>query len=207
MVTHTFAELLLPEAERLCDLTGIQLDLESAKDFAARLIQHVESKNHDGLVLDALTVAAIVRHNRPFVTCVRRRLRAEVLSLLDDDQRMAHETLRAWRDKHIAHSVNSFEEGQPVARFCLERVREEGIYGVECNYSRVLSFGTQLARTLIDLADIYLAYVASEVAREKAKLLVRAREIPVDDLLDPSRQSGIGFGRRAIDKARKFLWR
>jgi hypothetical protein len=205
MATHTFASLDLPEAKRLADLTGIKHDLESAKELANRFANQLENEKWDSTLLDALSIAMLVRYSRAFVTGVRGRLMIENI-LLSAEQIAKHERLRAWRDKHVAHSVNAFEESQPVARFCLEKVREEGVYGVECNHGRVISLSLSESRSVIELSDVFLQYVESEIAEEKKKLLVLAGAIPLDDLLMPERQRPMLVSGESIEKARKKIF-
>jgi hypothetical protein len=206
VATHTFASLDLAKAKRLADLTGIQHDLESAKELATRLVEQWGSEKYDSVLLDALSVAVLVRYSRAFVTGVRERLSCEELSLLSEEQRTKHDRLRAWRDKHIAHSVNAFEENQPVARFCLERVKEEGVYGIECNHGRVIALSQIESEFVIELAEVFLNYVKGEIAEEKRKLLVIARGIPIDDLLAPDRQRAMLVSGESIEKQRKKIF-
>ncbi len=103
MATHTFASLDLPEAKRLADLTGIKHDLESAKELATRFANQMENEKWDSTLLDALSVAVLVRYSRAFATGVRERLDSDKFSILSNEQNTKHERLRYWRDKHVAH--------------------------------------------------------------------------------------------------------
>ena len=206
MAKHTYASLDLPEAKRLADLTGIKHDLESAKELANRFSNQLENEKWDSVLLDALSVAMLVRYSRAFVTGVRERLDLDKQSLLSDEQKASHVRLRAWRDKHIAHSVNAFEESQPVARFCLERVKDEGVYGVECNHGRVISVSLSESNSIIELSDLFLQYLESEIIEEKKKLLDLARKIPIDELLTPNRQRSMLVSGESIDKPRRKIF-
>jgi hypothetical protein len=86
------------------------------------------------------------------------------------------------RDKYIAHSVNSFEESQPVARYWVEQVKEDGITSIECNHRRIVGLGEQDFIDIIDLASTWLKYVQEKLSEEKGRLLPIVRKIPLEQL-------------------------
>ena len=121
-------------------------------------------------------------YSRPFVTGVRKWLGEEGLKVLDSQQRKKHERLRAFRDKHIAHSVNAFEENQPVARYWLERVKDEGITSIECNHTRIIGMSSADLEDVIELSTAMLSYVEARLKEEK-RVLEIVRQIPVEQIL------------------------
>ena len=203
MATHTYVEIDMPESETLADLTGIRCDLESARSLARRFqVMMEEEKPHFDFV-DALTVAILVRYSRPFCSGVRKRLREDALCILSEDQRLKHDRLRAFRDKHIAHSVNALEENQPVARYVEGRVDTEGVYAVECHHDRVVGLNSREVENIIELTTTMIKYVDGLLDKEKEDLLARVRSIPVQELL--SRRNCRDYSRRFDDlkKSRK----
>lgn len=67
-----------------------------------------EDSDADATIIDALVTAAIIRYVRCFHhTGKRARLKVDDLP---DGLEGAHEYLKSIRDKHVAHSVNSFEK-------------------------------------------------------------------------------------------------
>ena len=183
MATHTFIEFDLPEASSLADLTGIRYDLESARAFAKELRSvHEEDKPNFNLV-DALTTAVLVRYSRAFSSGVRKPLTKRAVESLSDHQRQMHERLREFRNKHIAHSVNSYEENQPIARYVKERADVEGVYSVECNHTRVVGLSSVEIGSAIDLTTALLDYVDSALKMEKQIILAKIRQTPFEELL------------------------
>ena len=130
MADHTWVDLQIAEAARLADLSGILLDLQCARDFAQMLAAEFTATKTNWRLVEPLSIAAAVMYSRPFSGRVRHRLREEDLKILSSEQRAAHDHLRAYRDKHVAHSVNAFEENIPRAYYCVERVKEEGITSI-----------------------------------------------------------------------------
>lgn len=205
MATNTFVEIDLPEAADLADLTGIQVDLENARRLAQILKKLLEQERPDWDLVDPLSSAILVRYSRPFVKGVRRWLGAEALRAFTPTQRAKHEHLRLFRDKHIAHSVNPFEDNQPVARYWLERVNEEGITAIECNHSRVVGLSSADIEAVIELSTAMLANVAADLKTEKARVLEIVRKMPVDSVLSSSRSGPRLAAMSDVARTRKRL--
>ena len=183
MATNTFVEIDLPEAADLADLTGIHFDLESARSLAQMLKKEFESEKPNWSLVDPLSTAILVRYSRSFVTGVRQHLGSEAIQTLNEQQHSKHQRLRAFRDKHIAHSVNAFEENQPVARYWRERVNEEGITSVECNHTRVIGLDSADVKDVIELTTALLSYVGCRLEQEKTKVFEIVRKMTVHEVL------------------------
>jgi hypothetical protein len=205
MASNTFVEIDLPEAADLADLTGIQVDLQTARRFAQILRNIFQAERPDWDLVDPLSTAILVRYSRPFVKGVRRWLGDEALRALSPAQRAKHEHLRLFRDKHIAHSVNAFEDNQPVARYWVERVREEGITTVECNHTRISGLSSADLEAVIELTAAMLAYVDENLKAEKARMLEIVRGIPVQEVLSSKRKNPRLPNMGDVGKSRKRL--
>jgi hypothetical protein len=180
MANYTFTEIDMPEAERLCDLTGIKQDLEHAIGFAEALQKHY----HEPPISDALNVAALIRYFRAFGKSDRANLTdADVSSALSKEEFANHSRFRALRDKHIAHSVNGYESNQFVARYCQERVHVEGVTSVAVTTTRVMLMAPHDIHSLIELARSLIQHVVQQIKQEEQQLLLLVRAIPVNDLL------------------------
>src|SRR5215467_12191895 len=112
-------------------------------------------------------VATIIRYARAF-SGVRLKLYKDAGSILTDEQRSKHDHLMLIRSKYIAHSVNAFEESQPVARYRVERVKEEGITSIACNHRRIVGLSEQDLTDIIDLASTWLNYVKQKQSDAEA---------------------------------------
>jgi hypothetical protein len=132
---------------------------------------------------EPLSIAAVVMYSRPFMGGVRLRLGENDLKGLTTEQRAAHEHLRAYRDKHVAHSVNVFEENVPRANYCVERVREEGITGISYGSGRIVSLSGADLNALIDLATALEAHVRALITTEQERLLPIVRGMSLEAVL------------------------
>jgi len=183
MENHTFVEFDHEEAKLLGDLAGIKRDLEDAKRFASRLERVLSTPPFDSEFVDALTTTILVRYARAFTSGVRTTLHQGHRSQLTKRQQGLHERFIAWRNKHIAHSVNPFEQNQVVARFVQETVHQVGIQYVSVQENRVIGLGSQDLVDLHDLIDALLSIVGSEYEREQARLLGFVRSLPLKEVL------------------------
>ncbi len=181
MATNTWVPLRIVEGVALADLTGIQIDLKRAIEFAQRLQKAFANETYD--LVEVLSIAALVAYARSFKSGVRQRLNREALRVLTSDQRRVHDYLIDIRDKHVAHSVNAFEESIPTARYWLERVKDEGITSIGCFHTRIASLSWADAADLIEIAMVLKAYVSEAIDLEQKKLLAIVRSLPLATVL------------------------
>lgn len=183
MATFTWVDLQITEAATLADLSGILWDLQRAREIAEMLAGELKSEKTNWKLVEPLSIAAIVMYSRPFASGVRYHLREEDLVVLSPAQRAVHDYLRAYRDKHVAHSVNAFEENIPRANYCLERVNEEGIISVSCGGGRVTGLSTEEVGAIIELTNVFEIHVRTRISGEQDRLLPIVRSLPLEDIL------------------------
>lgn len=186
VATHTFVHFEHPEAFELARITSIQYDLTSTLDLCNYLEAQVAASPNGwpvSEVTDAFSTAIVIRYNRAFVTGARHGLRKEDLAILTDGQREAHERFRALRDKHFAHSVNAFEDTRVQARYCLERVDEEGITSVSAAHYRVFGLSQDDLVTIKALCECFLSHLKQIEKNEQKRLLSVIRAVPLAEVL------------------------
>ena len=202
MVTHTFIDIEIEEAKDLADLVGIKYDLESAIQLSELLLKQFEASNYEGALIDAITTAIIVRYSRPFVIGVRKKLQIENIDTLNDNEKSKHEWLIETRNKHIAHSVNTFEENRVVGYYILENP-EKGITSISVQHGRVIGPSSEDAKSVIAISKKVLDHVSKLIEAEKAKVLSIVQQRNIKDLLKESKQSAFSPDIRRPDKRRK----
>lgn len=202
MATNTFVEIDIPEAVELADLTGISHDFESAKQFATQLKDMFEREPPDYSLVEPMTTAILVRYSRPFTTGVRRRIKETELETLSIEQRAAHDRFRLWRDKHIAHSVNAFEENHPVARYYVERFNDEGFTSVECNSNQLIGMSLHDVEMIIELAVHFIEELKPRIKREKERVLEIVRSLPREQVLGMAKPARVPH-MKDVGKVRK----
>lgn len=186
MTTNAYIEFRLDEAQALADYTSIAFDLRTSRDFAIAILKETQKPDGNFSLSDPFMVATIIRYARAFSGGVRLRLHEEAMTVLTDQQLSHHTYFILMRDKYIAHSVNAFEESEPVARSWVESVQEEGITSIECNHRRIVGLSEQNLKDIIDLASTWLQYVQRKLREEKDRLLPIVQKIPLEDLFRSS---------------------
>ena len=202
MVTHTFIDIGIEEAKDLADLVGIEYDLKSAIWLSELLLKQFETSSYDGTLIDAITTAILVRYSRPFVTGARKKLRIEDIDTLNDNEKSKHKWLIEIRNKHIAHSVNTFEENRVIGYYILEHA-EKGITGISVQHGRIIGLSSEDAKSVIAISKKVLDHVSKLIEVEKAKVLSIVGQRNIKDLLKQSKQSAFSPDIRRPNKRRK----
>ena len=186
MATHTFVYFEHEEAAELARLQSIKFDLQSTVQLCEFFEEQCAQSAYGyagSEITDAFSTAILVRYSRAFVSGVRRGIGSVVVENLPPEQRENHQRIRAFRDKHIAHSVNAFESTRVQARYCLERVEQEGITGVSTEHHRVIGLSSKDVTEIQELCRMMMGYLDSEIEKEKTRLLAILRSMPVSEVL------------------------
>jgi len=116
MASAVHVDIPLPEAQRMADMFGIQGDLliclDCCKGYLARLQRQFQGEEDARLTTECLVTTAFTKYGRCFKGGVRKGVEKELLSSLNDEDLEVHELIINIRDKHVSHSVNSFETPQ-----------------------------------------------------------------------------------------------
>jgi hypothetical protein len=99
------------DAREYADLLSVFNDLNFVLYATDRLLQELAKPDHqrDAVALRAYWSAATVAYIRCFGSGKRHGLKPTIFDSLDDTA-AAHQHIKDTRDKHVAHSVNAFEE-------------------------------------------------------------------------------------------------
>lgn len=203
MTNHTWVDLHIPEAAKLADLGGILLDIQQAREFAKLLASEFDAAKSNWQLVEPLSIAVTVMYSRPFMEGVRDRLGEDDLKMLTVAQRQAHDNLRAYRDKHIAHSVSPLEENIPRAYYCVEKVKEEGITSISYGGGRVIGLSRADVAIIIELTTLLEAHIESQVSAEQARLLPIVRNMSLEQVLAGGQKAFGGDMGAEVAKRRK----
>ncbi len=195
-------EVTLSEAERLADLYGIVIDLETVSQLCNKAIAFEQSRNRDSVVVEGLVTAALVRYSRCFTSGVRFRLRREEIKILGENFLAAHDYFKALRDKFVAHSVNPFEETFVTAtagerdgvRFPIEFVGPGQV---------TVRLSAHEAEPLAQLAASVKAVVDAKVRIGERRLLAVIKKLPPDTIHSEDLHAPLAFKADDVDKSRK----
>jgi hypothetical protein len=183
METYNFVDLHIPEAKLVADLHGIATDLHRAHEFAKLLVEQLTGDTASSQLVEPLSIATVVTYARAFAGGVRHILKEDDLKVLTDEQRDLHQFLRDYRDKHIAHSVNEFEENIARAYYCQERVASEGITSIGYGGGRLVSLSGKEAQAVIEIITALEVHIHSQIKAEEERLLPIVRTMPLEEVL------------------------
>ena len=119
-----------PAAQRLADLVSIGRDLQFVQNACHRmtgLLAVEDDAEKDSVLMEALWTSALVVYARCFATGKRFGLTTADIAALPGEPVAAHDYLLGMRNKHIAHSVNPFEQVRVGA---VLGINDEGTFDV-----------------------------------------------------------------------------
>lgn len=179
MAIHTFVDIQIPEAAQYAALSGVRIDFLSTSNLCEFLKEEFKSGRPRSEIVDAFSAAIVIRYCRAFSSGVRKWPWEEALASLTDDQRKYHEIFLHLRNKHIAHSLNAFEENRVQARYVLERADEEGITGISASSSMLTGLSSHNLTMIQGLCKSLMSFVEKQLSEEQKKLLPIIRAIPL----------------------------
>ncbi len=115
------------EAKKLAELVSIRQDLTFVMEATKHLSKLMRENSEDHIQIRCLWSAALVAYIRCFTSGTRFGLNKDIFSTTDGGE-TTHQYFKDIRDKHIAHSVNPFEEVQ--VGLVLSEHSEEDFSGV-----------------------------------------------------------------------------
>ena len=176
------AELKSTKAKELADRAAIYQDLTFCVACCQRAIDNLGAETPDPVLTRALWTAALVSYARCFASGVRYGLTSDLFGHFEGEPREVHEYYLELRNKHIAHSVNPFEQiviGAILSASDAETKNVEGIATlVGTNVSESIQSIEQF-RTLATTALKHIARAGKELTEE---VLEEAKGLPIDDL-------------------------
>lgn len=200
MATHTSHRFTDPESARLASLIGIQSDLIGVIAYCERLASEGEHKL-DSTSVEAFSAAAVMRYARCFSTGVRQWLPIDILSKAEAHLQQAHEHFMHLRSKHIAHSVNPFEENTVTVSISDDMKSSSEIKTVNSAHGRVAGLLPAAADALKELTQWVLGQVSIEAEAERARLVPIIHGYTLDELKAMGVTTAVGAPR--VDVSRK----
>jgi hypothetical protein len=179
MPTVTLYRFPVAEAARLASLSSIEQDLLGVQSYCHLLERLATGGRVDSIEWEAITSAAVVRYARCFSRGVRSNLSHTLVDAANQQLREDHQYFIDMRNKHVAHSVNAFEENDVVLHVDDEFTSADQITQVGTMQHRVIGFPNHMLTRLADLAAWVFARVREQRHDEGPKILAAARRFPL----------------------------
>jgi hypothetical protein len=172
-----------PEAARLADLSGIRDDLESVLSHCSELEKQIDKNWREFVVWDALASHAVILYARCFASGLRERLQHELMDKAPPDLASAHDFFINLRNKHIAHSVNAFEENVAVVCVRMDGREPQQVESVRIQSRRFMAVEAAQVRLLRALAEWLRKQVEQAYEDEYRRVLALAAALPLHDIV------------------------
>jgi len=147
------------------------------------LVREAEVEEPDALLVDALSVSAIVRYCRCFTTGRRARLRIDQLPSATGADVNFHARLRGTRDWHISHPVNQQEAHALYLIIDESPGATTGAVGISSRATSQISLAPFEAREMVDLCGKWIAWLKDRLAEENMRLMPLVATLSRDELL------------------------
>lgn len=202
MATYSNYRYSSPEAWRLADLHGIEQDLLAVISYCKYMQQQSDASKYDYVLLEAMGTAALIRYARCFAKGVRVRLGSEMFQ--DAELVAKHEYFIHMRNKHVAHSVNPFEDNAVTVYIGSHYASSQEIQHIGVAQVVILAMGMDDFAVLSRLAGYVLEKVRSEMGKEKIRLLELVRREPIKGFISSGMLTlGPGDVKANVNKRRK----
>lgn len=195
------AKVEYKEAEVLADLASIKQDLTFTRDTLIRLIQLLKGGSKDHILIQSYWTAALVSYVRSFSTGKRYALTADIYKHLDGAID-CHNYYKDMRDKHIAHSVNPFEQVTVDVQLSkLNSIKKE-VLGVAVLTMKFLVPTIGGVEDFLRLVSVALKEVVDKCKEYETKVLNVAKSLPIDTLYEKARGRLVAPGPEQVGKPR-----
>src|SRR2546423_15265564 len=171
------AELKSTKAKDLADRAAIFQDLTFCVACCDRAIENLRAASQDTVLIRALWTAALVAYARCFTSGVRYGLTSDLFDHFEGEPRETHEYYLDLRNKHIAHSVNPFEQIVIGAVLSAPDAEIKGVEGIATLTGTNISESTESIEQLRTLATTALKYIARTGKELSAEVLEEAKTL------------------------------
>ena len=176
MIEHKKVVVKLQELKTYEDYESIKQDLEVIEEYCKLAAQTQVVDHPSAYLMDALGSAALVRYARIFKSGVRTKLKQEWIGF-DSDELACHQHFIDLRDKHVSHSVNSYEDTVSIAFIEVSESGETEVQNVLAESSRAI-MTTKNVWALGEIARKVYDYVVTWQIEERPKALAIVKNQP-----------------------------
>jgi len=139
-------------------------------------------KSNDDIMIQSYWTAALISYARCFASGKRYRLTEDIFKGLKGDPIGCHKYYKNLRDKHIAHSVNPFEQVHVGLVLSEPDNPKREVLGVSTLSQKLICSDVDGVNQLIALASIILKEVARQAKEYESKTFEAGENIPIDTL-------------------------
>jgi hypothetical protein len=193
------------EARILADLTLILQDLTFTVNVLERLRGLLKDNSKDRILIESLWTSALISYVRCFSSGKRFGLTENIFKnkKLKGDPIGCHRYYKNLRDKHIAHSVNPFEQVAVDLELSRSDSGKREVLGVGILSQKLICVDVKGVETLLRLTLIAREEVHKQAQEYEVKTLEVGKNLPIDTLYAKARSRIITPGPEDAGKVRK----
>lgn len=176
------AQIDFEEAKKLADLVSIVQDLGATMQTCSRLKKLLKEDSKDTILIDSLWSTALTRYARCFADGKRFGLSEDIFDGLQGEPKKVHELYINLRNKHVAHSVNPFEQIQVGLMLSPSSSDKKEILGVSTLAMRYITQSVDGVHQLGLLTKVLCERVCKIAKEYEEKVLDKGKQLPIDEL-------------------------
>ena len=200
---NPIAEVDFEEARMLADLGAITQDLGSVMKTCSKLKVLLEENSQDNFLIENLWTSALIRYARCFASGKRYGLNETIFKELQGEALKVHNMYMDLRNKHIAHSVNPFEQMKVGVVLSPKESQDKKIIGVATLSMKQISLDKEGVHQLGLLSKVILKKVCEIAKQYEQKTLEIGKTLPIEDLYKRARPKLVAPGPDETNKSRK----
>lgn len=182
-------------SKELAAYTGYFQDLTFACDAFKYLLDHLEKEEQ--VLLKSLWSAALVSYARCFSHGKRINLTPEIYKNLQGEALECHEYIIGMRNKHIAHSVNPFEEVMVGAI-----VQNDSVEGIAAIAVSQMFADREGIENLYRLSCVARNFVKSKCKKLQDECLAKTQEADINEIKTGKDLRYVAPGHEDANRAR-----
>lgn len=190
MSDNPISKLTFDEAQELAQLAAVFQDLAFVVQATKKLAEMLRSGSTDAITERSMFTAALVAYVRCFSSGKRTLLSPDIFSSLPGEPILCHQQYKDTRDKHIAHSVNPFEEMLVGAVLSPVNSNHRQVEGVACLTATLVTYDAEGVEQLGRLAHFAQTYVGDKCKVLEQRVMDIAKTLDIEELY---RSVGLGF--------------
>jgi len=200
---NPIAEVDFEEARMLADLGAITQDLGSVMKTCSKLKVLLEENSQDNFLIENLWTSALIRYARCFASGKRYGLNETIFKELQGEALKVHNMYMDLRNKHIAHSVNPFEQMKVGVVLSPKESQDKKIIGVATLSMKQISLDKEGVHQIGLLSKVILKKVCEIAKQYEQKTLEIGKTLPIEDLYKRARPRLVAPGPDETNKSRK----
>jgi hypothetical protein len=190
------------EALKLADIYSILQELKSVMETCTRLRQLLKAEQKDWLLIESIWTAALIRYSRCYASGKRHGLSEDIYKDLPGDAIGVHRLYENLRNKHIAHSVNPFEQVKVGLILSSENSQEKKVMEVSPFLMKLVPTTDDDVRQLGALVKVLVNKLMKNGEQYEEEALRVGRSLPIDELYSLPRLRTVAPGQNDAGKAR-----